>query len=245
MIRQRIEIGETKINLSSDLHQVDIHPFIFNQRWKLINYIKRNPDFKNSLEPVSRDSKWSEVPLIVRMMESASRKAEVGPMAAVAGTIAELSLKYLLKKGSRCSIVDNGGDIAFKNDRKIIVGLYAGSSSLSGEIGFKIKSSKREQGICTSSGTVGHSISFGISDSVTVFARKASVADALATSIANEVKGDSDQSAVQNGLDKADNFKEYMRGVLIVLGETAGILGKIPSLVQTDKKRVVGDLFEI
>ena len=100
-------------------------------------------------------------------------------------------------------------------------------------------------GICTSSGTVGHSISFGRSDSVTVFADEASIADALATSIANEAVGKQDHDAVQNSLEKADDFKKSMRGVMVVVGESAGTLGKIPQLIQTDKKTVLGDLFEI
>lgn len=245
MIKQQISIGETHINLSTDKGYSDIYSFILKERWKLINYIKRNPDFKNSLEPVIREPRESEVPLIVKMMERASKKAEVGPMAAVAGTIAELTLHYLLKKGSKYSIVDNGGDIALRTNKKIVTGLYAGDSSLSGKIGFEIKASPRPQGICTSSGTIGHSISFGRADSVTVFADQASIADAIATSIANEVKDESDSGAVQNGLVKADDHKEYINGVLIIVGESAGTLGKIPSLVQTDKKRVLGDFFEI
>ena len=100
-------------------------------------------------------------------------------------------------------------------------------------------------GICTSSGTVGHSISRGRADSVTVFANRASIADALATSIANEANGDLDSDAVQNCLDKADNYKEYMRGTMIIVGESAGTIGKIPKLIETDKKVVLGDLFDV
>ncbi|MBU4535363.1 MAG: UPF0280 family protein [Euryarchaeota archaeon] len=244
MFCKKIEIDQTRINFSSDLENIDISSFIINERLKLISYIKRNPDFKNSLEPVPRDDSLKKAPLIVKMMDRASRKGEVGPMAAVAGTIAELSLSLLLKKGSKYSIIDNGGDIALKTNKKIVSGLYAGNSSLSGKIGFEIKAG-RAQGICTSSGTIGHSISFGRSDSVTVFARQASVADALASSIANEANGELDHDAVQNSLERADDFKEYLQGVLVIVGESAGTLGKIPTLVKTDKKRVLGDLFEV
>lgn len=244
MFCEKIEIGETHINFSSDLENIDISSFIINERLKLISYIKRNPDFKNSLEPVPRDHSLKNAPLIVKMMDRASRKGEVGPMAAVAGTIAELSLSFLLEKGSKYSIIDNGGDIALKTNKKIVCGLYAGNSSLSGKIGFEIKAGK-VQGVCTSSGTIGHSISFGRSDSVTVFATQASAADALATSIANEANGNLDSDAVQNCLERADDFKEYLKGVLVIVGESAGTLGKIPTLVQTNKKRALGDLFEI
>jgi ApbE superfamily uncharacterized protein (UPF0280 family) len=125
------------------------------------------------------------------------------------------------------------------------MGLYAGTSSLSGQIGFKIKPGKTPMGICTSSGTVGPSISLGRADSVTVFTDEASIADALATSVANEANGDTDQDAVQSCLDRADDFKSYFKGVMIVIGEAAGTIGKIQKLIKTDKKVVLGDLFDL
>jgi hypothetical protein len=80
---------------------------------------------------------------------------------------------------------------------------------------------------------------------VTVFASEASTADALATSIANTAQGINDHDAVQNSLNHADDFKEHFKGVMVVVGENAGTMGKIPQLVKTDKKAVLGDLFEI
>ena len=152
---------------------------------------------------------------------------------------------FLVENGAKYVIIDNGGDLALKTDKDVIVGLYAGESSLSGKLGFKIKNEKTPMGICTSSGTVGHSISFGRSDSVTVFADEASIADALATSIANAALGKTDHDAVQNSIERAEDFKNLMKGVLVVVGENAGTLGKIPKLVQTDKKVVIGDLFDV
>jgi ApbE superfamily uncharacterized protein (UPF0280 family) len=151
----------------------------------------------------------------------------------------------MVESSAKYVIVDNGGDIALKTDQDVVVGLYAGESSLSGELGFRIKFGKKPLGICTSSGTVGHSISFGRADSVTVFAEEASIADALATSIANHARGERDYDAVQNSLERAEDFRKSMRGVLVVVGESAGTLGRIPKLVQTDRKVVLGDLFEI
>ncbi len=241
MTREKIHIEETLINLITDIKNHGISGYILKERLILKDYIRRNPDFLTSLEPVL----VKEGPLIAKIMSRAARKAEVGPMAAVAGTISQLSLLHLLNKGSRYSIIDNGGDIALKTNRKVVTGLYAGNSSLSGNIGFQIKPSPIPMGICTSSGTVGHSISFGRADAVTVFASEASTADALATSIANQARGDKDQDAVQNCLDKADDFKEHFRGVLVIVGENAGTVGKIPQLIKTDKKAVLGDLFEI
>lgn len=241
MLKEKINIQETQISLLTDLNKHQLSGFILNQRMEIINFSRRNPEFLTSLEPII----INDGPLVVKLMARAGRKAEVGPMAAVAGTISQLSLSFLLEKGSNFSIIDNGGDIALKTNKDINTGLYAGTSSLSGNIGFKIKANKTPLGICTSSGTVGHSISFGRSDSVTVFASEASTADALATSIGNAAQGISDHDAVQNCLDRADDFKEHFRGVMVVVGENAGTIGKIPQLVKTDKKAVLGDLFEI
>jgi ApbE superfamily uncharacterized protein (UPF0280 family) len=241
MIIERIRIDETNILLKTDLPNHELGKFILKQRMELINYIRRNREFLISFEPLEVD----EAPFIVKMMARAGEIADVGPMAAVAGTISELSMKYLLNKEAKYVIVENGGDIALKTNKDVVMGLYAGMSSLSGQIGFKIKHEKTPMGICTSSGTVGHSISLGKADSVTVFADEASVADALATSIANEARGDTEQDAVQNCLDRADDFKSYFRGVMIVVGEAAGTVGKLPKLVKTDKKVVLGDLFDL
>lgn len=241
MITEKISIEETSITLKTDLQKHRLNSYILKERRQLKNYIMKHEDFMISLEPILVE----EAPLIVNMMARAGRKAEVGPMAAVAGTIAQLSMGYLLGEGAKVAIVDNGGDVALKTNKDVIMGLYAGDSSLSGQIGFKLKHEKTPMGVCTSSGTVGHSISFGHADSVTVFAKEASVADALATSIANEVKGKLDNDAVSNGLARADDFRDHMQGVLVIVGESAGMVGKIPKLVKTDKKVVLGDLFDV
>ena len=241
MIKEKINIQVTKINLKTDQENHKLPDFIIKRRMEIINFSRQNPEFLSSLEPLN----INEAPLIVKLMAKAAMKAEVGPMAAVAGSISQLSLSYLLNKGSQYSIIDNGGDIALKTNEKVTIGLYSGTSSLSGSIGFRIKAKQTPIGICTSSGTVGHSISFGRSDSVTVFASQSSLADALATSIANNAQGITNQDAVQNCLDRADDFKEHFRGIMVVVGEHAGTIGKIPQLVKTNTQTVLSDLFEI
>ncbi|CDG64443.1 UPF0280 protein [Methanobacterium sp. MB1] len=241
MIKRRILIEETNILLTSDIEPSYVVGFITHQREELKRFIRMNKEFQTSLEPL----KVVSSPEIVKMMSIAAQVADVGPMAAVAGTISQLTLNFLLKQGAKYVIVENGGDIALKTNKDVIMGLYAGESSLSGKIGFKIKHGKTPMGICTSSGTVGHSISFGKADSVTVFSESSSVADALATSIANHATGDSEVDMVENCLAKAEEVKEHFRGVLIVVGESAGTVGKIPDLVETDKKVVLGDLYDL
>ena len=222
MIKRRILIEETNILLTSDIEPSYVVGFITHQREELKRFIRMNKEFQTSLEPL----KVVSSPEIVKMMSIAAQVADVGPMAAVAGTISQLTLNFLLKQGAKYVIVENGGDIALKTNKDVIMGLYAGESSLSGKIGFKIKHGKTPMGICTSSGTVGHSISFGKADSVTVFSESSSVADALATSIANHATGDSEVDMVENCLAKAEEVKEHFRGVLIVVGESAGTVGK-------------------
>jgi ApbE superfamily uncharacterized protein (UPF0280 family) len=246
IISEHIQIDETDLKIKTDLINPNLQNFIFKQLFELKSYIRKNPDFLNSYEPVFvGEIDNYEIPLIISLMTRAGRRGEVGPMAAVAGSIAQLSMGFMVENGARYVVIDNGGDIAMKTDQDVVVGLYAGESSLSGELGFKVKFRKTPMGICTSSGTVGHSISFGRSDSVTVFADEASIADALASSIGNYCLGKTDNDAVQKSLERADDLRKYIRGVLVVVGESAGTLGKIPKLVKTNKKVVLGDLFEI
>lgn len=256
IFEERITIGETELKVSSDLKLPELSDYIKKLRLELKGYIRKNPDFLTSFEPVmvkepsNKNLNFDhgtidEVPLIINLMSRAGRRADVGPMAAVAGTISQLSMGFMVEKGAKFVIIDNGGDISLDINRDVVVGLYAGESSLSGELGFKIKPKQTPMGICTSSGTVGYSISFGRADSVTVFANESSIADAMATSIANEARGIKDEDAVQSSLEHAEEFKKSMRGVMVVVGESAGTLGRIPKLVQTDKKVVLGDLFEV
>jgi uncharacterized protein len=241
MIKRRILIEETNILIKSDVEPLHLASFILKQREELKSYIRMHNEFQTSLEPII----INDGPSIVKMMGKAGTIAGVGPMAAVAGTISQLSLNFLLEKNARYVVVDNGGDVALKTNKDVIMGLYAGQSSLSGRIGFKIKNKRTPLGICTSSGTVGHSISFGQADSVTVFAPESSVADALATSIANHATGEKEEELVENCLGKAEELREFFSGVLVVVGESAGTVGKIPQLVETDKKVVLGDIFEV
>lgn len=245
IINEKITVKETNINLKTDLYNHNIKNYVISQRQLIERYIRTNKEFLFSMTPLDIDLEDENIPYIVKLMHVASIKSEVGPMASVAGAISEVSTNYLISKGSKFSIVDNGGDISMINNRKTICGVYANNSSLSGNIGFEIKENKKPIGICTSSGTVGHSISFGISDAVVVFSKQASLSDALATSIANHVNGLNDEEAIANGLNKADEFKEFFRGVLIILNENAGTIGKLPKLVNTEKKSVFTDLFEI
>ena len=230
---EEIDIDQTHIRLKSDLDNVNLKQYIFKIRQELKRYITRNPDFLLTIEPIKYNSEnLSEI--VLKMYES-STKADVGPMACVAGTISEMSLDYLINNGSTYSIVENGGDIALINDRDVLCGIYSNNEILGNNIAFKIKSRKKPLGICTSSGKIGHSISFGSSDSVTVISKSPSLADGLATRIANEVNGKTSEDKVSNALECGENYKEFFDGVLIISDENVGTIGKLPKIVESDE----------
>ena len=190
------------------------------QRAALENYIARHPGFLTALVPfpVSADA-----PAIARSMEEAAEKVNVGPMAAVAGAFAEFVGKDLLKFSSEI-IVENGGDIFLKTAKSRLVGVYAGENSpLTGKIALKIEPADTPLGICTSSGTVGHSLSFGKSDAVVVLAPSAALADAAATAIGNIVKAETD---VEIALEFARAVSGLV-GVAVIINDKMGVWGKV------------------
>jgi ApbE superfamily uncharacterized protein (UPF0280 family) len=192
---------------------------VIRHRKPLEAYIKRHPLFLHSLEPYFVEE---DAPAIVAVMAQAAQIAGVGPMAAVAGAIAEAVGNDLLTWTPEV-IVENGGDIFMKISRTILIGVYAGESAFTGKIALEISPEEMPLGVCTSSGTVGHSLSFGAADAVIAFSRSAALADAAATAIGNKVKNVDDidvaieQAQAIGGLD----------GVVIVKGGRMGMWGKV------------------
>ena len=227
-----IDIGETHIGLTTDLDSHNLKDYIYQIRADLKTFINHNQSFLLSLEPLKETEE--NLPLIVQKMYESSKHADVGPMACVAGTVSEMSVDYLISKNSKYSIVENGGDIALVNNRKVLCGIYSGNDVLGNDIAFEIKKRKNPLGICTSSGKIGHSISFGLSDSVTVISKSPSMADGLATRIANDVRGDSGEDKVSNALETADNYREFFDGVLIISDSHVATAGRLPKIVHTE-----------
>jgi len=188
-------------------------------RAQLEKYIDSHPLFAISLEPlpVSEDA-----PSLVKEMAEAGRMVGVGPMAAVAGAIAEAVGKALLPYSDEV-IVENGGDIFIRTARERQIGVYAGESPLTGRIAFAISPGETPLGICTSSGSVGHSLSFGNADAVTVFSPSTALADAAATAIGNRVKSSAD---IPEALEFAQGIAN-LRGVAIIIGEHIGFWGQL------------------
>jgi ApbE superfamily uncharacterized protein (UPF0280 family) len=156
-------------------------------------------------------------------MSEQAKKANVGPMATVAGAICESLGADLSKAGYRDIIIENGGDIFIKSVKSRVVGIYAGRSKLWRGLGLKIKAKDMPVGICTSSGTVGHSLSFGCADSVVILSKSAILADAVATATCNRVKSKSD---LQPALEFAKSVKGVL-GVVIVMKNNLISWGKV------------------
>lgn len=188
-------------------------------RAQLERYIRDNPYFSRSLAPVPTDP---TAPAVVRAMIAGGQRAGVGPMAAVAGAISEAVGSRLARESSQV-IVENGGDLFLTLKGDLAVGLYAGRSPLSGKVGFLIHAGHTPCGLCTSSGTVGHSLSHGSADAVTVLARDAALADAAATAVGNRVSKAGD---VGPAVDFAMGI-EGVLGVCVVRKDKLGICGDL------------------
>jgi ApbE superfamily uncharacterized protein (UPF0280 family) len=193
-------------------------------RLQIENYLAAHPEFGTSLSPLETDDL---APPVVRRMFEAASHAGVGPMAAVAGGIAECVGQGLLDAGHKEIIVENGGDLFLSRNVALTISVFAGQSPLSNRLGLSIVPEQMPLGICTSSGTVGHSMSLGLADSVTVVAESAFVADAAATRLGNEVGCCNEPGkGIERALAIGASLTQ-LRGVLIICGETMGAVGDI------------------
>ncbi|MFC1808159.1 UPF0280 family protein [Candidatus Omnitrophota bacterium] len=220
LISFKAQIEETDLFILADRDlSAESKRFIERIRADIKGYIQKNPGFKDSLEPVEAED---DAPRIIRDMVQAAKKAGVGPMAAVAGAVAEAVGRELLKFSSQV-IVENGGDIFISSDKPRIIGIYAGESKLSEKIGIQIEKSQYPCGICTSSGTVGHSLSFGKADAVVIISTSTALADAAATAICNKIKSKDD---IGNGIEFAQTI-EGVSGILVIVEDIFGAWGDV------------------
>jgi len=220
LISYQVKVRETDLFISSDSDfRQAARQSVHRYRGYLESYIKSHPDFLTSLIPLKIDDL---APDIVRDMMKVSQAAGVGPMAAVAGALAEYVGQDLLKLTPNV-IVENGGDIFLKSKDEINIGIFAGDSSFSEKLALKIRPEEMPIGICTSSGTVGHSLSFGKADAVCVKAKSVSLADAAATAIGNMVKSRKDiYQALQTGI----KIEEVL-GIAIIVDDQFGAIGDV------------------
>ena len=195
----------------------EIFKEIRSLRNDIINYSKHDEEFLKSLVPVQIKNK---APLIIKRMALASKEAGVGPMASVAGGIAEFIGRKILPR-SKQLVIENGGDIFIKIDHDLIFRVFAGHKSPFEGLRIKIKRSNMPLGICTSSGRIGPSLSLGDADAACVISKDVFLADACATAAANMVKKDTD---IKKALDYTRSVKGIL-GAVIIRNEKIGIWG--------------------
>jgi len=200
---------------------------IKHHRRQLEKYIKEHPQFLYSLEPVSVD----KGPKVAWLMAEASGKADVGPMAAVAGVLADLAVEEMISDGCKVAVVENGGEVSAISNQPVDIALAAGDAPLSKEMGFRLKDFPI--GVATSSGLFSHAFSFGEAEAVTVFAVDAGVADAAATAVANLIKGDDVRSVIRQGIDRALSI-DRVKGVFILYRGVVGKAGQVPELIKVN-----------
>ena len=220
LISFNIVVKETDLHIRASTNlKRKANKSVLKYRDALEKYIERHPSFLTSLEPLPVGD---DAPRIVKSMAEAAMKVGVGPMASVAGAIAEFVGNELLTFSPEI-IVENGGDIYLKTLKKRVVGIYAGKSPLTGKIGLEINGEDTPLGICTSSGTVGHSLSYGKADAVIVLSKSAILADAAATAIGNLIAQPSD---IPNGIEFAKTT-DRLQGVVIIEGDNIGLWGEV------------------
>jgi len=184
----------------------------------------------HSFEPVPVD----DGPEVARLMAEASAKAGVGPMAAVAGVLADLAVEDMVGEGCKVAVVENGGEVSAVSDQPVDIALAAGDAPLSREMGFRLK--EFPIGVATSSGLYSHAFSFGEAEAVTVFAVDAGLADAAATAVANLIKGDDVRGVIKQGIDRALSING-VQGIFILYRGIVGKAGQVPELIKVNPQK--------
>lgn len=203
---------------------------IRHHRSQLQDYIKTHKKFLYSLDPLL----VIDGPRVVNLMAEVAVKANVGPMAAVAGVIADLAVEEMINNGCKVAVIENGGEISAVSNQPIDVALSAGDVPLSREMGFRLE--QFPIGVATSSGLFSHALSFGDAEAVTIFAANAGIADAAATAVANVIKGDDTRGIIEMGINKGLKIED-VNGVLILYNGIVGKGGQIPELIKVKSKK--------
>ncbi|MEM0350228.1 MAG: UPF0280 family protein [Archaeoglobaceae archaeon] len=218
MKRFKFSYKETIVTIlteSDEFYEVAVKA-ILEARSEIERYAMRNPEFLISYEPIDCGKG-----IIVERMCRAAKIANVGPMAAVAGAIAEYAVEKMVEAGAKLAVVDNGGDIAICTDRDLRVGIYPTNLSFIIPAGEKIA-------VCTSSGKIGPSVSFGFADCATIVADEASIADALATALGNLIREDVNVKEVVGEF--YEKHRSHIRGLLVAKDDIIAFAGKLPRI---------------
>jgi ApbE superfamily uncharacterized protein (UPF0280 family) len=229
LFKETFSLKETQCSILSDKPQAIQAAIesIRRNRQELELYVRANPKFLYTLEPIAVPEK----PLVAKLMACASQKAAVGPMAAVAGALADLAIEDMKREGCEVAVVEDGGEIAAASNRPIDVAVAAGEEPLSKRFGFRL--TEFPIGVATSSGRFSHAVSFGDAEAAVVFCKNAALADAAATAVGNVVKGEDAQVGIQAGINRGLSI-EGVEGVLILFKGQVGTAGKIPQIIKIE-----------
>jgi len=215
-----ITVKETNLHIQADKDfSREAIKSVLTCRAYIENHIQAHPNFLTSMVPLSP---VIHAPEIIRDMIHAGINAQVGPMAAIAGAIAQYTGKELMSL-SKQAIVENGGDVFLKTSSDTTLAIFAGKSPLSMKVGVKIANRETPFALCTSSGTIGHSTSFGKADAVTILADSCTLADAVATALANRVKTESD---IQATIDHGKKIPG-VQGIIVIKKKKLGAWGEV------------------
>jgi len=216
----QVVVKETDIAVQATKPLAEItRELLLEYRRHIERYITQHPEFADSLSP------WhlsTPAPPIIRDMAHASELTGTGPMSAVAGAIAEYVGIDLLRHSEEV-VIENGGDIFLKLNTPATIGIYAGRSPFSMKIGIRFTATEQPFSVCTSSGTIGHSLSFGKADAVCAVSRSCILADAAATAMCNMIKQKSD-------FEKALEFGQKIKGIIgivVIKDDSIGLWGDI------------------
>jgi ApbE superfamily uncharacterized protein (UPF0280 family) len=227
LFKENFTLKETQCTIISDKQQgiQAAIESIKHNRQELEIYIRANPKFLYTLKPIPAPEK----PLVAKMMAEAAEKAGVGPMAAVAGVIADLAVDEMSRAGCDVAVVEDGGEISARSTVPVDVAVAAGDEPLSRRFGFRL--TEFPIGIATSSGRFSHALSFGDAEAATVFCKNASLADAVATAVGNVVKGEDAGEGIKAGINRGISIPG-VEGVLIIYKGKVGMAGKIPEMIK-------------
>ncbi|NLF09604.1 MAG: UPF0280 family protein [Pirellulaceae bacterium] len=225
MIRHNVHIGETIATILTDERFIPVAEAEIRRQRRLIeDYIEADPEFLATTNP---HQPRAGAPEIVRRMCGAAAAADVGPMAAVAGAIAEFALKAMARAGATHAVVDNGGDLALLLSHSLTVGIFAGDAKIR-DIGFRFPPRPGIFGVCASSGTVGHSLSFGRAEAAVAVAENVCLADAVATALGNAIQTP-DEEHIKEAMQRL--LIPGVEGLLVVIDDMLGACGDLPDIV--------------
>jgi uncharacterized protein len=220
LVNFEVAVKETDLFVSAESKlDKETRDLILDGRHQIESYINAHPEFLTTLKPYPADP---YAPPLVREMIECTKEVGVGPMASVAGAMAQHVGRGLLEATPQV-IVENGGDVFMKVNRAATIAVFAGDSPFSGKVGITVSPEEMPLGVCSSSGTVGHSYSTGTADVGCVLASSAAFADGAATALCNMIRSQKDFIRIGPWAEKTKG----VLGVLVILGGKMATWGKI------------------